>query len=320
MTRAILTLTTLAILSPAAALPVSLTANGLTLHGTLELPTTAAPHPVALIIAGSGPTDRDGNSAALPGRNDSLKLLAQHLARHGVATVRYDKRGIGQSKTTQAEHDVTFDDFVNDAAAWIRHLRADRRFSSVSVIGHSEGSLVGMLAAQHTHVTAFVSLAGPGENLADTILRQVRANPANPTAIVKEVEASVAELRAGRTVQRVNPLLAPLLRPSVQPFLISAFKHDPGRALGQVKAPVLIAQGDQDLQVTTRDAQNLKAAHPASELLILKGVNHVLKRVGTDLVLNQRSYVDPTVPFAAELPARVATFIKDAADKEAGKR
>lgn len=309
--RTLTTLTALTLSSSALAAPqdITLTVGGVTLSGTLELPSGPGPHPVALVISGSGPTDRDGNSLGLPGKNDSLKTLAQGLAARGIATVRYDKRGIAASPTSQREEDLRFDDFVNDAVAWLELLRADPRFSGVSVIGHSEGSLVGTVAARKTNVRALVSLAGPGDDLGATVMRQLRANPANPPALVEESERILAELRAGRRVENVPALLAPLFRPSVQPFLISQLKYDPARELAALEIPVLIVIGDRDLQVAVNDARLLKAALPAATLAVVPGMNHVLADVGADLALNQRSYVDATVPQTPALAPTIANFL-----------
>ena len=132
--------------------PISLETPTGTLYGTLALPQSRSRVPAVLIIAGSGPTDRDGNSPVFKGPNNSLKLLAEGLAAHGIASVRYDKRGIGETgkamqlaaeKTTTVlrEEDLSFENFIDDAVRWGKQLRADRRFSSLTVIGHSEGSL-----------------------------------------------------------------------------------------------------------------------------------------------------------------------------------
>lgn len=298
----------------AASMSTTLATGGLTLHGTLETPDTPAPWPAVLIVAGSGPTDRDGNSAGLPGTNDSLKQLAQGLARQGIASVRYDKRGIGQSVPTSGpalrEEILVFGDFVNDAAAWVRQMKADPRFAGVGVIGHSEGALIALAVANDIPVGAVVTLAGAGENLSDVLKRQIRANPANPPELVAEVDRILAELSAGRRVASVPPVLAPLFRPSVQPFLISAFQYDPAQLIGTVKTPVLIVQGDADLQVTPDDARRLAAANPQAELRLIPGMNHVLKQVGHDLTLNQRSYGDPTVPLSPALLPATAPFLK----------
>ena len=132
-----------------------------TLHGTLLAPESKKPVPVVLIISGSGPTDRDGNSAILPGKNDSLKMLAEGLAAKGIASLRYDKRGIGESAGAMtAEKDLRFETYIDDAAAWAAKLKKDPRFSRVVIAGHSEGSLIGMVAAQKGAAAAYVSIAG----------------------------------------------------------------------------------------------------------------------------------------------------------------
>ena len=306
----------------AASTPTTLTVGTLTLRGTLETPDTPAPWPAVLIVAGSGPTDRDVNSAGLPGANDSLKQLAQGLAKQGIASVRYDKRGIGQSVPSAGpalhEEDMVFGDFVNDAAAWVRQMGTDPRFAGVGLVGHSEGALFALAVANITPVKALVSVAGPGEPLADVLQRQIRANPANPPELVAEVERILSELRAGRRVESVPPILAALFRPSVQPFLISAFKSSPAGLIKTLGAPVLIVQGDRDLQVTPDDARRLAAANPQARLLLIEGMNHVLKQVGDDLTLNQRSYGDPTVPLSPALLPAVAPFLKTNLNRPAG--
>lgn len=298
----------------AASTPTELSVGTLTLHGTLETPDSPAPWPTVLIVAGSGPTDRDGNSAALPGANDSLKQLVQGLAKQGIASVRYDKRGIGQSVPTAGqtlrEEDLVFGDFVNDAAEWIRQMQADPRFAGLGLVGHSEGALIALAVANSTSVEAVVTLAGPGENLAEVLQRQLRANPANPPELVAEVNRILAELRAGRRVASIPPVLTALFRPSVQPFLISAFQYDPARLIKTVKSPVLIVQGERDLQVLPDDARRLSAAAPQAKLVLIPGMNHLLKQVGDDLALNQRSYSDSTVPFSPALLPAVVSFLK----------
>ena len=307
----------------AASASTELNTGTLTLRGTLETPDSPAPWPAVLIVAGSGPTDRDGNSAGIPGANDSLKQLAQGLAKQGVASVRYDKRGIGQSVPTSGpalrEEDLVFGDFVNDAAAWVRQMQGDRRFAGVGLVGHSEGAIIALAVANSTPVGAVVTLAGPGENLADVLQRQVRANPANPPELVAEVDRILTELRAGRRVTSVPPVLAALFRPSVQPFLISAIRYDPARLIRTLKVPVLIVQGERDLQVTPDDARRLAAAAPQAKLLMIAGMNHVLKQVGDDLALNQRSYSDPTVTFSPALLPAVVPFLKTSLGKPATK-
>lgn len=282
------------------------------LSGTLVLPKGPGPFPVALIIAGSGPTDRNGNSAML--KTDAYKKLAQGLAAQGIATLRYDKRGIGQSVVSQKEADVRFDDFVNDALALTSLLEHDKRFSSVSVIGHSEGSLIGMVAAERDpRVRSVVSLEGAGRNLATIIDEQVRANPNNPPGIIKEVDSINASLLAGKTVANVDPVLAPLFRPSVQPYLISEYKYDPATVIAKLNVPVLIVQGTTDLQVGVADGKRLAAANPKAKLVLIPGMNHILVDAPADRAQNLQTYANPALPLNAQLVPAIAHFLKQTA-------
>ena len=178
--------------------PIALDTPSGKVAGTLRLPAGADKAPAVLIIAGSGPTDRDGNIAMLPDHNDSLKMLAEALAQSGFASVRYDKRGIGESRAAAPdESQLRFDTYVTDAAAWIARLKADPRFSSVAVIGHSEGALIGMLAAERAGASAYVSLAG----VADTpgvVLRKQMAGKLPPPIAADNERIPLVWSRAGR--------------------------------------------------------------------------------------------------------------------------
>ena len=281
------------------------------IQGTLRMPEAAHKVPVILIIAGSGPTDRDGNSAGLAGRNDSLKMLAESLAQSGCASVRFDKRGIAASKSAAGmESDLRFEAYVNDAADWLRMLTADARFSGVGILGHSEGSLIAMLAAQKVAVKAVISIAGPAQNAAD-ILRQQLAGKL-PPALAEKNEAVLASLQAGKTYSEVPPELFSLYRPSVQAYLISWFRYVPAQEIAQLKVPVLILQGEQDIQVSAAQAEALKKARPDAVLQLIPGMNHVLKIVGSDQAKQMASYHDPAMPLAPALALALKSFLAQA--------
>ncbi len=282
-----------------------------TLRGTLLLPEQPGPHPVALLIAGSGPTDRDGNSGMMPGgRNDSLALLAEGLAERGIASVRYDKRGIAASAPAgpATEAEMTLDMYVDDAEGWVRRLREDPRFADITVIGHSEGSLIGMLAAERAGADGFVSIAGPGRRAREVLREQLR--PQLPPDLWDESERILAELEDGRVAGDVPDPLAALYRGSIQPYLISWFRYDPAREIARLRIPTLIAQGTTDVQVGTADAEALHAARPDAALVIVDGMNHVLKMVPPDPVTQMASYSDPSLPVAPELISRIGEFIR----------
>jgi alpha-beta hydrolase superfamily lysophospholipase len=292
----------------AAESPIALETPGGQLAGTLELPAGVAKPRVALIIAGSGPTDRDGNSSMIPGRNDSLKLLAAGLADAGIATVRYDKRGIGASAAAgPAESALRFDTFVDDATAWIARLKSDPRFASVAVIGHSEGSLIGMLAAQQAGAAAYVSIAGIADSASTLLRKQLEGKL--PPDLEKESERILAALESGVVVDPVSPALAALYRPSVQPYLISWFKYVPAQRIAALTMPVLIVQGNTDIQVDVVQANRLHSARPGAKLAIIPGMNHVFKHVRAEPELQLASYGDPALPVSPLLVKSIADFL-----------
>ena len=290
--------------------PVWLEAPTGTVYGTLLLPEGAGPHPAALLIAGSGPTDRDGNTMGLPGKNNSLRYLAEALAGCGVATVRYDKRGIGESQAAApSEADLRFETYVDDAAAWIRQLQADPRFASVAVVGHSEGSLIGMLAAEQAGAARLVSLAGLARPAPEVLRDQLR--PRLPVELWQASERILETLEAGQTTaaEDVPPALLMLYRPSVQPYLISWFRHHPTAIVARLTLPILLVQGTTDIQVDVEEAEALHRAQPEARLALIEGMNHVLKAVPGDLAQQQSSYFDPALPLAPGLADEVCEFL-----------
>ncbi|KAB8042613.1 alpha/beta fold hydrolase [Janthinobacterium aquaticum] len=288
---------------------VTLAVEGGVLHGTLSLPAGDGKVPVVLLHAGSGPTDRNGNSAMLPGRNDALRMLADALARNGIATLRYDKRGIGASAPAGLrEADLRLDHYIDDATAWLRQLRADPRFSRVLMAGHSEGALIAAVACQRAPADACISIAGAGSSL-DEILR-VQLKPRLPPELYQQNEHILQSLARGELVADVPAALLALYRPSVQPYLISSLKYPPRAAVAALSMPLLIVQGSTDLQVSVDDARALAAAAPKAKLVIVPGMNHVLKLVSGELAQQMPSYANPDLPLAPGLVDAVTAFVQ----------
>jgi len=253
------------------------TATG-TIFGTLELPAARAPVPVVLLIAGSGPTDRDGNSSMLPGKNDALEQIADALAARGIASVRYDKRGVAVSAPAGgSEADLRFDAYVGDAIAWVRKLRADKRFSRLTIVGHSEGSLIGMIAAARASADGFVSLEGAGRPAGVVLREQIDKQTAAAPELRAQADHIIDELSAGRTVADPPPSLGALFRASVQPYLISWFRYDPAHEIAAVRGRAAIVQGTADVQVSLADGDRLHGALPSANYVVVQGMNHVLK-------------------------------------------
>jgi pimeloyl-ACP methyl ester carboxylesterase len=282
------------------------------LYGSLLAPPAAKPGPAVLLIAGSGPTDRDGNSTVPSVRPASLKLIAQGLAAAGVSSLRYDKRAIAKSAPAAVrEADLRFTTAVDDAVLFARLLKSQPGVSCVIVLGHSEGALIAALAAQKAPTCGVIEVAGAGRPFG-VVLREQMAKQPLPASLRQQMEAGLTELEHGRQVANI-PGLEALFRPSVQPYLISQLTIDPAQALAGVKAPVLILQGDNDLQVTTVDAHSLSAAKPDAKLVIMPGMNHVLKAAPRDRAGNLATYADPDRPLAPGVMPAILTFVKSAA-------
>jgi fermentation-respiration switch protein FrsA (DUF1100 family) len=280
------------------------------LYGTLELPAQGrAPYPVVLIISGSGPTDREGNSQVIPGANNSLKYLAEGLAAQGIASLRYDKRGVASSvMAAKSEADLRFDTYIEDAMSWGGRLRGDKRFSTLVIAGHSEGSLIGMVAAERLGAEGYVSIAGAGRRADVVVLEQIK--PQLSPELYAKTEAVFKSLSEGKTTDDVPEGLAALFRPSVQPYVISWLKYDPAREIAKLTVPVLITQGTHDIQVSVGDAKLLAQAKPTARLLLVEGMNHVLKDAPADPKQQSAAYSDPALPDSPKLLAEVVAFVK----------
>jgi uncharacterized protein len=275
-----------------------------TLKGTLVVPDGKGPFPVALIHPGSGPTDRDGNQPVMV-RTDGLKMLAEALAAKGVATLRIDKRMVGESPKLQ-EADLRPEQYADDVVAWVGLLRKDKRFDRVSIMGHSEGSLIGLMATSGAKIDAFVSLCGPGESIGPTLRAQLKKGL--PKEQYEASEKVIAELEAGRTVKEYPKELVGLFRPSVQPYLISLLKSDSAKLIASLDMPVLIVSGAADVQVPPEHGKKLAAANKKAKLVTIEKMSHTLKLVEVEKD-QAASYTDPKRPLAPGLVDAVAEFL-----------
>jgi len=278
------------------------------LHGTLETPESSGPHSLVLIISGSGPTDRDGNVLGLQGKNNSLKYLAEALSRKGVSSLRFDKRGIGKSASSALrEEDLRFETYIDDVTGWMNYLKNMGQHSKYIILGHSEGSLIGMMAAQRGNVDGFISISGAGKPAPDIIIEQTRKQL--PPDLMKETERIITELKAGRTVEKPPTALNALFRESMQPYLISWIKYNPAKEIAKLDIPLLIIQGTTDIQTSVDDATLLSDASKRAKLILIEGMNHVLKRVPNEVQKQLASYVDPSLPVSEDLVTVILEFI-----------
>jgi hypothetical protein len=282
------------------------------LKGTMQAPPSGVTGaPVAVIIPGSGPTDRDGDSplgiSAAP-----YRLLAHALAPLGVTTVRIDKRGMFGSAGAGDPNKVTMADYAADLHAWAAAVRQLTGAPCVWLIGHSEGGLQALVAAQHpADLCGLVLISTPGRALADILREQLKANPAN-APLLPEALADIDKLVAGQHIDAagMSAALLPLFRPNVQDFLIDEFKYDPAKLAAAYPGPILVLQGTNDIQVAVVDAQTLAAARPGIKLVQLPGVNHVLKVAPADRAGNAATYSNAALPLAPGVAEAVAAFVK----------
>lgn len=290
--------------------PVLLKTFSGSISGTLTMPETdEGKVPVVLIIAGSGPTDRDGNSPKLGINGNTYKMLANELGKKGIATVRYDKRLIGQSVSSTKEKELRFEDYVDDAVSLINMLSEDKRFSKVIVLGHSEGSLVGILSVRDQPANAFISVAGTGRPADVLVTEQMKTQP---KFLADNFKVMLDSLRKGKFTENnnIDVKLYPLMRREIQPYLMSWFRYDPIREMKKIKVPVLILQGTTDTQIPVTDAEKLKKAKSEATLVIINGMNHILKEAPADREQNLATYNKPDLPLKAELVNSIVTFVK----------
>ena len=258
-----------------------------------------------VIVAGSGPTDANGNNPFAP-RTDNLRRLAIALATAGIASVRFDKRGVARSAAgAPPEEQMTIDAAAADVAAWANWL-GGRAGRNLFLSGHSEGALLCLLAAARLKIGGVVSLCGAGRRLDAVLVAQLGA-AAMPDALRANAMEVMAELVAGRRVANVDPALAALFRPSVQPYLMSIFARDPAAELAACQSPVLVVGGGRDVQVLRADFDALVAARPEAEQLWLPSMTHALQDDEDDAAAPSTASV--ARPLARGLVEKIIDFV-----------
>ncbi len=275
------------------------------IDGTLLRPETSEKIPLVIIVADSGPTDRNGNQQIM--ENNSLRLLAEGLYTNNIASFRYDKRIIKQLKQRLlSEKDIRFDEFITDAIAVTDFFKKGREFSKIHIIGHGQGSLVGMIAAQD-RADGFISLAGAGQQIDDVIVAQlVKQAP----GLEENARQAFDDLRVTGVAVNYSPGLASIFRKDVQPFIRSWMQYDPKVEIAKLDMPTLIMNGDKDLQVQISEAEILYKAQPNAQYEIVPNMNHILKKIKGNDIENSKSYNQYNLPIMPEAIEIISSFIK----------
>ena len=264
-----------------------------------------------VIYPGSGPTDQNGNDAALGLETNTYEDLAASLAENGIASVRYDKRCVGASVCgITDEATFTFDDDVADGQLWAEQFVHDPRFSRLILAGHSEGSLWAILIAEQVPVAAVISLEGPGRPIGAVIEEQLATALATDPTLLSQADQIITSLEAGTPVASVPAALASVLGPQVQPYLISWMKYDPAKEIAKLDQPILVVQGTTDTQVDVQDANLLVAANSRAQLLLITGMCHELKDAALTQQAQTQALTDPSLPLDSTLVSGVTSFVE----------
>lgn len=266
------------------------------LPGTLSY--TKTDSPLVIWVHGSGPSDRNGNQPQF------IKQFRDEINKNHIAFFSYDKRTSTASNIELIKtKGIVINDLIADVKQVVHHFKDDSRFTQIILVGHSQGALLGLLALDH--VDKYISLSGTAETIDKTIVKQVSAQNAELGDIAKK---QLAELKETKEIQQVNPFLMSLFAKKNQAFLWTWMELNPEKIIRDVDIPLLIINGDKDIQVPIDNAKKLSAANPNAELVIIKNMNHVLKQIEKEED-NMKSYFNSDFPISERLIKTVVEFI-----------
>lgn len=255
--------------------------------------------PLVIWVHGSGSVDRNGNQP------EYIKQFRAELNKNNIAFFSYDKRTANPKNTNFLQQEgVYINDFILDALEVVSYFKRENRFSDIILAGHSQGSLIAMMALNN--VDKYISIAGAGETIDKTLIRQLTAQ--NPE-LGKAAISHFKELKETGEIKEVNPNLITIFAKPNQPFWLSWIDLNPCLEIKKIKIPTLIINGDKDLQVLVQDAENLKQAKPDADFVIVKNMNHILKDIQKEED-NLKSYTNPDFPISKQLIQTIIEFVK----------
>lgn len=273
--------------------------------GTILIPQKVENPPLIIFIQGSGPVNRDGNAPMM--KNNGIRKISEELAENGIASFRFDKRIFKMDKLKMREEDLSFDDFVTDVVAIVDYFKNDGTFSKIIIAGHSEGSLIGMLAAKQTGVDAYISLAGAGRPIDQIIVEQISKQSAE---LSENAKTAFEEIKQNDSTSNYSPYLESIFRPGVQPYMKSWMKYDPAKEIAELDIPTLIVNGGFDLQVDVTDAEILHKAAAGSTLVVPDKMNHIFRKIEGEELENTKAYNEPNRPLHPDLIPTLVAFTK----------
>ena len=201
---------------------------------------------------------------------------------------------------------MRFDDFVSDAVDVINFF--ENQYHTIILIGHAQGSLVAMLAAQKTEVSKIISISGMGESIDQLIISQLELQA---PGLVENAKQAFKDLKETGKSKNYSQGLVTIFRPSVQPFMKSWIHYDPSVVITALDQPILLIQGTKNLQIPQEQVQFLKKAKPDARLILIENMNHVLKEIEGDDLENSKSYNEPYRPVSSQLVKNITAFIRE---------
>ncbi len=279
------------------------------IYGSLVHPASDSCDTVVLIVADAGYTNRDGNHQM--GRNNSLKFLAYTLAANNVASLRYDKRGVGASREAiLLKSSDNLRQYVEDVTHWVNYLNKHQNYDNIVILGHGEGAHLSMLALNGgAKADMFISVSSSGR-MAGQILKDMFVD--KPLSVRMIADEIIDSLEMGHQVKEVPFFLNSMFNPQMQPYIRSLMKFNPQKEIREIDIPILIVQGDADHLVKVEDARLLHAANPDSQLVIVPTMNHVMKRSRSKDVLEiQVSLNNPAIPLEPTFVNLLISFMRE---------
>lgn len=283
------------------------------LPGTLLSPEAASAYPALLILlSGSGTSDRDGNNFSVPGRSDSLALLARALASRGITSFRYDKRGSGEAYSmAESGMSLSLDEHIGDAAKIIGDFIRSEQYSRIIVAGMNEGAWIGAAALNRLEneglfADGLAAMDVSGERPADLLQSSLEALG---LTLREEARAITQAILAEQPFPEPSAQLADFFAPQRTQWLKSWLAFDPAKEFAGVESALLFIYGEKDLHVTRQAFEKLLDARPQAAARIIPSMNYALKKVDSETE-NFDSFTNPQYPVPEALAELLAAFAR----------
>lgn len=274
------------------------------IEGTLATPYSDDKVPLVIFVMDAGAINREGNDRM--SKNDAFKLLATQLAKQGVASYRYDKRLFKIDAFGIRENEISIDHFIEDAAAIVSYFQKNGNYTKIIIAGHGQGSLVGMIAAKN-NVDGFISIAGNAQSIDQIVVQQLEKQA---PGLDKSAAVAFSDLKEKGRAMNYDPALESIFGYQLQPFMKSWLKYTPSEEIKDLDIPILILQGDKDLQVEVSEAEKLKEAVPNAEYVLIENMNHILREIKGSRLENHKSYNEYWLEIMPEVTTTIASFAK----------